>query len=278
MNLEELRRLLSYNKELAEEYRKIIASASPGSLVTQTNRSGTQSTYLRTYSHLNGDCVCTRVPVSEELKPLADSIKYAHFCMKCLEWLEADIAALEYFLKKYKGYSPEKIFPLMRKSYQDLDFSIYKPIEYRDWRGSNHSQGTNYLWEKMEERQNKSFPEGLKHEGPGGKFRSKSEILIATQLVRYGVEFKYEPAVMLGDRTVYPDFAILKPKTNQIIYWEHAGMLDELEYAENLGNKLREYSAHNINMGQNIILTTESIDCPISVMHIEDLINFHFLQ
>ena len=75
---------------------------------------------------------------------------------------------------------------------------------------------------------NPKYPEHLIHKTVSGIYvRSKSESMIALQLYTEKIPFRYECALQLGETTLYPDFTILHPKTGEIFYWEHFGMMDE---------------------------------------------------
>lgn len=65
----------------------------------------------------------------------------------------------------------------------------------------------------------------------GEKVRSKSEVMIADTLQRFGVPYKYEYPLKLRKFTAYPDFYCLNLRTRKEYYWEHFGMMDNVEYA-----------------------------------------------
>ena len=88
------------------------------------------------------------------------------------------------------------------------------------------------LWEEQREKaKTERYGENKKHfDDAGHLMRSKSELMIANELTSRGVEFEYEKALQLNDKSwVKPDFTIRRPD-NVIIYWEHAGMLEDPGY------------------------------------------------
>ena len=90
-------------------------------------------------------------------------------------------------------------------------------------------------------------PEGLTCRSEYGlSVRSKSESIIASQLERYNIPFRYEALLQLEDQIYYPDFTILNPQDNWVIYWEHFGMVDDPEYARQMDNKLAEYRKRDL--------------------------------
>jgi len=60
---------------------------------------------------------------------------------------------------------------------------------------------------------------------------SKSEVIIANELHRRGVDYAYEKELCFGSgRTCRPDFTIEDAASGLTVYWEHCGMLDDPEY------------------------------------------------
>ena len=88
-------------------------------------------------------------------------------------------------------------------------------------------------------------------------FRSKSEMLIAQILDMLGLEYKYEPVVMINGEEKWPDFAVYCPETGRFFFIEHLGMMDKMGYRmENL-EKMEKYENAGIRNGVDILYTTE---------------------
>ena len=103
---------------------------------------------------------------------------------------------------------------------------------------------------------NPKYPEQLVHKTSSGTYvRSKSEAMIALYLHTKSIPFRYECALSLGDTIVYPDFTILHPRTYEIIYWEHYGLMDESYYYQNAFSKLQLFTSHGIVPSINLITT-----------------------
>jgi len=99
----------------------------------------------------------------------------------------------------------------------------------------------------------------------GERVRSKSEVIIADSLNREGVPYRYEcPIYVEGWGTVYPDFTMLNVKERKEVYWEHLGMMDDLEYVEKALEKINIYAQNNILPGINLILTYETAKAPLN--------------
>lgn len=92
------------------------------------------------------------------------------------------------------------------------------------------------------------------------------------------IPFRYECALQLGELTIYPDFTIRHPKTGQIYYWEHFGMMDHPAYSINVASKLDLYISHGIIPSIHLITTYETKDNPLSFEVISKLISHYFLS
>ncbi len=87
------------------------------------------------------------------------------------------------------------------------------------------------------------------------RYRSKSEMIIAGALEKYGIPFTYEPA-MFGD-AVHPDFVIEDNIHGKTVIWEHFGMLDDNSYVFSALKKIALYKKHGFEINDNLILTYE---------------------
>ena len=94
--------------------------------------------------------------------------------------------------------------------------------------------------------------------------------MIAEALYDAGCLFQYEKELKLYDDkgypvVKYPDFTIFHPRTHQIYYWEHCGMLADERYRQRWRAKKAVYEAHGIHEGENLIVSQDeengSIDC-----------------
>lgn len=118
------------------------------------------------------------------------------------------------------------------------------------------------------------YQEQLKHKTASGNIvRSKSEVLIDMALYRNRIPFQYEAPLAIGDEIFYPDFTIRHPHTGKEFYWEHFGKMDDPKYANNAVAKLRFYINHGIIPGAQLITTYETIEKPLSLETVENVIN-----
>ena len=78
-------------------------------------------------------------------------------------------------------------------------------------------------------------------------------------------------------KTFHPDFMCLNVRTRKEFYWEHFGLMDNFEYAQNTAGKLRLFAENNIFPGQNLIITMETQAEPLVTQFVERLIKTFLL-
>lgn len=110
----------------------------------------------------------------------------------------------------------------------------------------------------------------------GERVRSKSEKIIADELYRHRIPYKYESPMELqvGNRriTIYPDFTVLNKKTGKKWIIEHLGMMDKSSYFESAMHKLDTYEKNNILIGRDLILLHETSMSPLDIKVLEKYI------
>ena len=102
---------------------------------------------------------------------------------------------------------------------------------------------------------------------------SKSEVIIADTLARFGVPYRYEQELYLkGLGSVHPDFNCLNTRTRSEFLWEHEGMMDDPGYASTSIQREDAYIENDYYPGVNLIITRETLDHPLDTHQIESLI------
>lgn len=87
--------------------------------------------------------------------------------------------------------------------------------------------------------------------------RSKSERIIADKLFNHGIIFKYEAPMIIGDKTIYPDFTILR-KDDKCVIWEHNGLMSNDDYFLKAVHKIKQYNSAGFYQHDNLICTEEN--------------------
>ena len=106
----------------------------------------------------------------------------------------------------------------------------------------------------------------------GDLVRSRAEILIADRLFTKNIIYQYETPLLLDGNEYHPDFCILNLRKRKTLYWEHLGMMDELDYLENNIYKLNKYAQNNIIIGRDLIITFETAAQPFNTAQIDQMI------
>ena len=133
-------------------------------------------------------------------------------------------------------------------------------------------------WSNENYEKNASHPENLIVKGTQGKFlRSKSEAIIDRTLYTNGIPFRYEDKLVLENTFLYPDFTIRHPKTGQVYYWEHFGLMDHPDYISRACQKIKLYCDNGIIPGIKLILTYETREHPLAMDQVEKIVKEYFL-
>ena len=108
--------------------------------------------------------------------------------------------------------------------------------------------------------------------------RSKSEVIIADTLTSMGVPYRYECGLMLEDgRMIFPDFTILRMSDRKILYLEHLGMMDDMQYSLSAVDRINLYEKNGYFPGDKLFLTFESSRRPIDRRILKEMCNRFFL-
>jgi len=128
------------------------------------------------------------------------------------------------------------------------------------------------------------FEKNLIHCASDGKFlRSKSEVIIYELLLKNGLEPEYEYRLEIDGHVKRPDFFIIDDDSGVEYYWEHLGMLHDVDYARKWEEKLRWYKSNDIlpvedGGGDNgtLIITKDDSKGGISAKEIAKIIEENF--
>lgn len=262
---------LDYQMKLFEKLGKEIAILPAGSLCTKLIN-GREYVYLQERTlDKNGTSKILQHYVSQKDTQLAENVLRRRFAEKSMMKLKKSIWQLESFLKKYEPYSATDVYESLPKAYVKFDICGYLSKSEREIIAWNEQFKGDL--EKNSKENTSIYPEYLKHvTSKGLKVRSKSEAIICELMDYHNIQFRYEKMLFVSENKVYPDFTIMRKFDRKIIYWEHFGMLNDVDYSQNMVKKLRAYEDVGIIPWDNLIVTTDSIDGRINIKHIKTII------
>lgn len=182
--------------------------------------------------------------------------------------IERQLDVLNDFIK---NYNPSRMLDIYENLSQQRKQLIYPVVmsdqEYAAWWLSQE-----YIGKEFRD----NAPEY--YTNAGERVRSKSEIIIADKLSKYGIPYRYEyPITTASGIVLHPDFYCLNVRSREEIILEHFGMMDDPDYAENAMKKIDLYHSEGFIQGKNLIATFESREKPLNVKLLEDSIRLYLL-
>lgn len=110
----------------------------------------------------------------------------------------------------------------------------------------------------------------------GEKVRSKSEMMIANLLYAMQLPYQYEKPLKLDGKLVYPDFTILDVNTRTEVYFEHFGLMDEVDYQTAALLKMERYEMAGLKVGKDFLFSFESKQVPFNIGLIREKLTARF--
>ena len=224
------------------------------------SRNGNRYKWYRTDGH-------TQNYIPKKERRFAEKLAIKKYLSHQLEEMKQEKKAIEFYLRHHNNISDSADSMLTElPGYQELLVPYFKPVsqELSDWENEEFNSNSKYL-------------EQLIHKASGNKcVRSKSEMLIDMRLYANKIPFRYECELSLGETVIYPDFTIRHPKTGEVYYWEHFGMMDEIFYVKNACAKIQLYASHGIIPDVNLITTFETQKNPLGLDKINRIIEEYF--
>ena len=96
-------------------------------------------------------------------------------------------------------------------------------------------------------------------------------------LESHDLEFKYEVALHVNGRIIYPDFVIRRKRDGKIFIWEHFGMIFSEEYRQKMYRRLEELHEAGFNPWDNLLMSFDSIEGSIDVDFVEKMVKLYLL-
>ena len=248
--------------QLEKETEHHLTSAPEGTLRISRNNGKVQYYHRKEKSSTVG----TYIP--RKNRELAAALAQKNYNEKLLSSIQEELEAINAFFTFYPKYEAEEVFDGMNEERRKLIKPLIEPDEVYVQR-----------WQSIPYK-GKAFDDGTPGflTDKGEKVRSKSEMIIANQLARAGVPYRYEyPLRLKGFGTVYPDFMVLNVRKRKEMFWEHQGMMDDENYAEKAIHKTILYEKNGFYPGETLILTSETKNCPIDIEQVIGIIQ-HFLK
>lgn len=252
---------------LSQKFKIELRKLPEGSLIKKTIRGK-----VRYYHYLPSGIPGVRgkeTYIGKSNEKLKRQLSRRRFIEDSLAQIEDIIKDEENSLTNPTVYDPTEVAASLPEAYKDVDYS---PI--LDSTEANHP----LIWCNEPYERSSLHPERLIYRTQNGLLvRSKSESIIAGLLELEDIPFRYEAQLVLDGQNYYPDFTILNPQDNQILYWEHFGMVDDEDYAASMERKLNVYKRHGIKSWDNLITTYESESNPFNVQMIRRIIKAFLL-
>ncbi len=252
--LKESQRLDRYIKRFRQEIEKL----PEGKLIHIQN--GKYNQWYQSDGHI-------KKYIPQKNRKLIEKLAIKKYLSYLLEDFVNEKRAIEYYLKHHRETVGKAENLLTNKS------------EYRDLLSPYFKTKSKVMQEWLQEpfEQNSQYNENLILKSISGNVvRSKSEIIIDTLLFINKIPFRYECALKLGKKKIFPDFTIKHPKTGEIYYWEHFGKMTDEDYVRKTCFKIQLYSLHGIIPNVNLIMTFETPEKPLSAQDVMEVIEKYF--
>jgi len=187
---------------------------------------------------------------------LASRIAQKEYCEKTLSLAQAEIREIDAFCCRFRDNRADLTYSSLIPARQDL----VKPAILDDTAFAQR-------WLAQDFESCPLYPEAkLFMTRQGQMVRSKTELMQANVYDELGIPYRYEAKLVLHDGTVwYPDFTTLHVGKRMVVYHEHLGLLDDMEYRRQAMIKIDAYKRNGIFIGKNLILTSETKGCPFNL-------------
>lgn len=208
-----------------------------------------------------------KIYIPKKERNLAEKLALKKYLSLQLKNLLHEKNAIDFYLRHHDSGAYQMEQSLINSpGYNELLFSSFKPLshELSEWMNSPYEK-------------NNKYPEKLNYRTYSGNYvRSKSEAIIEMFLCKYKIPFRYECALQLGEVHIFPDFTIRHPKTGELYYWEHFGLMDDLSYIKNTTSKIQLYASNGIIPTIQLITTYETKENPLNTEMVEKIVQDYF--
>ena len=235
---------LSFHQKLLKEMESAIKDAPEGILRYRINPGGSSVPYLT--AHVNGKRVRKRIPSDET--ELITRLRDKTVAREAIPVLMRNVSALEQASK----YMDLNLYELCRRLGPEFLPSAERFIP------KGIILPGNPAFECLKERQNPFPMDRNSVLTKDGRFRSKSESIEWEMIGATGARVKYEVALAVGGRTIFPDFVVDRPWHGDIGIIEHHGLIDNPEYRARKFDDLKLLMDNGYYPGINLLIISES--------------------
>lgn len=252
--LEELKRI--------EKQKEALLKKTPEGKIHVIKTKGSLQFYLRTNPKDKSGAY-----IHKKEEPTIRRFLQKSYDEKIYKLIKCEIKSIESFLKHSKYYNLK-----IQRVYSD------SPSEIKSYLNPIDLSNEDYVayWRSLPFASNPMPITVTEYETDNGEIvRSKSELNIANALFKAGIPYKYECRLLLSNgKAFYPDFTLLDVASRGELYWEHRGMMDDIEYVKNAVKKTKEYNRSGIITGHNLIITEETATNPLGTDEINEIIKW----
>lgn len=205
-------------------------------------------------------------------KEYIQQIAQKEYCQKLRNEISEYERSLEIVRNLYEEKKLEEVYEKLHPARKALVHPLVKSVENI----IKEFEGIDYDGKSFDENDTTEY-----YTTKGERVRSKSEKIIADELFRAGIPYKYEMPLELKiwnkSIVVYPDFTAINPKNGRRWLIEHLGMMDNEGYYDSSMFKLDTYEKNNILLGRDLIILHETSTTPLNTKVLEEYINEYLL-
>lgn len=244
--LQRIEKEIHYLETIQKKSEETIKNAPEGTLRCAINKGY--------YQYYSGNTY-----LGENKKDYIKQIAQKEYCLKLNRRVAKKLQKLEELGRIYENEALDEVYRSLHPARKQLVEPIVKPIEEI----IEEFESIKYEGKVFSEEDETEY-----YTVKGERVRSKSEKIIADELYRYQIPYKYEMPIELWERQkklrFYPDFTVLNKRTGKMWIIEHLGMMDKMSYFENVMRKLDLYERNEILLGEKLILLHETSNYPLS--------------
>lgn len=202
--------------------------------------------------------------ISSKNQSKISSLVNAHYVRRVLPKLKKNYRAAKKFLELHSGLEEFQIAEALPIAMQQLNGNLFacRAAEVEAWQSKPYERNPRYMEHLIYESQR------------GEMMRSKSEVFIANRILAYKLPYKPECPLFIEsiEKTWYPDFMLLNPRTLEVVIWEHFGLMSDPDYAKAACQKIKIYRDNGFVIGKNLIVTFEADGVPLTIKEIDKCI------